>query len=252
MDYKHLSGSFSSRKATPKPPWLVDTMVGRFALRRQTGPAKYLRYVVLVGAVLFIWVHLFPTQSQVPIEEYEPTSGFIQYAFKRETPGAKKIRISRRQEVKKAFLHGWKGYKEHAWLHDEIMPVSGGHKDNYVGWAATLVDGLDTLYIMGLKKEFESALGALRKIDFSKPNAERVPVFETSIRYLGGMLGAYDVSEGKYPILLEKSKQLGELLLRAFNTPNGIPVPYYWWEQKNAELRGEANVLVAQIGECRC
>ena len=107
------------------------------------------------------------------------------------------------------------------------MPISGGYKVPFVGWAATLVDGLDTLYIMGLHEEFNYALEALDSIDVSQPNTQRVPVFETTIRYLGGLLGAYDISGGKYPILLQKADQLGELLFRAFNTPNGIPVPYY-------------------------
>jgi mannosyl-oligosaccharide alpha-1,2-mannosidase len=87
-----------------------------------------------------------------------------------------------------------------------------------VGWAATLVDGLDSLYIMGLQDEFDSALEALDSINFSRPNAERVPVFETTIRYLGGLLGAYDVSGGKYPLLLQKADQLGEFLFQAFDT----------------------------------
>lgn len=128
------------------------------------------------------------------------------------------------------------------------MPLSGGNKDTFVGWAATLVDRLDSLYIMELQEEFDSALKALALIDFSKPNAERVPLFETTIRYLGGLLGAYDVSGGKYPILLQKADQLGEFLFRAFNTPNGIPVPYYWW-QRDGQLQGETGVIIAQIGE---
>jgi len=129
------------------------------------------------------------------------------------------------------------------------MPISGGKKDPYVGWAATLVDSLDSLYILGLQEEFGNALEALNSIDFTKPNAERVPVFETTIRYLGGLLGAYDVSGGKHPILLEKADQLGEFLFRAFNTPNSIPVPYYWWQKPNDNLEGDTGVLIAQIGE---
>ncbi|RAL66909.1 hypothetical protein DID88_007691 [Monilinia fructigena] len=135
-------------------------------------------------------------------------------------------------------------------MHDEVMPLSGGQKDTFVGWAATLVDSLDTLYIMGLKEEFEEALEFLKQIDFSKPNAERVPVFETTIRYLGGLLGAWDISGHQYPILLEKAKQLGDFLFRAFNTENGIPTPYYWWEKelpKGGTIPGENGVLVAQI-----
>ncbi|KAJ8059411.1 hypothetical protein OCU04_012358 [Sclerotinia nivalis] len=135
-------------------------------------------------------------------------------------------------------------------MHDEVMPLSGGQKDTFVGWAATLVDSLDTLYIMGLKEAFEDALESLKRIDFSKPNTERVPVFESTIRYLGGLLGAWDVSGHRYPILLEKAKQLGDLLFKAFNTESGIPTPYYWWEkelQKGGKILGENGVLVAQI-----
>jgi len=129
------------------------------------------------------------------------------------------------------------------------MPLTGGHKDTFVGWAATLVDGLDTLLIMGLQEEFDNALVALESIDFSKPNAERIPVFETTIRYLGGLLGAYDVSGAKYPILLQKADQLGEMLFRAFNTRNGIPQPYYFWQRSDGILDGDNGVIIAQIGE---
>ena len=134
-------------------------------------------------------------------------------------------------------------------MHDELSPISGGFSDPYVGWAATLVDGLDALYILGLQDEFERALEALKYIDFTKPNTERVPVFETKIRHLGGMLGAYDISGGKYPILLQKADELGDFLFRSFNTSNGIPVSYYWWDKPNGKLEGEDGVIIAQIGK---
>ncbi|KAG0646029.1 ER mannosidase 1 [Hyphodiscus hymeniophilus] len=172
----------------------------------------------------------------------------VQHTFKKENPAARRIRLDRKEHVRMAFIHAWNGYKEHAWLHDEVMPLSGGSKDPFDGWAATLVDSLDSLYILGLQKEFEHALAALESIDFSKPNAERVPVFEITIRYLGGLLGAFDVSDGKYPVLLQKADQLGEFLINAFNTPNGIPVPYFWWQRENERLDGEAGVVIAQIG----
>ena len=173
----------------------------------------------------------------------------IQASFPAESVAAKSVRLQRLEQVKDAFRHAWKGYKEHAWLHDEVMPLSGGYRDTFVGWAATMVDALDTLYIMGMKDEFENALKALEQVDFSKPNAERVPIFETNIRYLGGLLGAWDVSGHAYPILLDKAKQLGDFLYGAFDTESGIPVPYYWWQRHGAEkLAGENGVLVAQIG----
>lgn len=48
-----------------------------------------------------------------------------------------------------------------------------------------------------------------------------VSVFETTIRNLGSMLSAYDLSGDK--LFLEKADDLGQRLLKAFNSPSGIP-----------------------------
>ena len=45
--------------------------------------------------------------------------------------------------------------------------------------------------------------------------------FETTIRYLGGLLSAYALS--KDPILVKKADQLARKLLPVFNTPSGLP-----------------------------
>lgn len=55
----------------------------------------------------------------------------------------------RRAAVKDVFVRTWHAYKEQAWTWDELRPVSGGGKNAFGGWAATLVDSLDTLWIMG-------------------------------------------------------------------------------------------------------
>lgn len=57
----------------------------------------------------------------------------------------------------KGMKHAWRGYREHAWGRDELKPISGRGQDNWGGMGVTLVDSLDTLWIMGLKKEFEEA-----------------------------------------------------------------------------------------------
>ncbi|KAK0102744.1 hypothetical protein ONS95_006342 [Cadophora gregata] len=172
----------------------------------------------------------------------------IQATFPIEFPEAKALRLQRRDEVKDAFRHAWKGYNHYAWMHDELMPISGRYKDPFVGWAATLVDSLDSLYIMGLQEKFDEALEVLEEIDFSKPNADKVSVFEVTIRYLGGLLGAWDVSEHKYPVLLKKATQLGDFLVKAFETENGLPVPYYWWRNETSgKLPGEDGVVIAQV-----
>jgi len=84
----------------------------------------------------------------------------------------------------------------------------------------TLVDALDTMYLMGFEEEFEKARDFVKKINFKVDHP--LSVFETTIRYLGGFLGAYTLS--KDPIFLEKAEELGNVLLPAFDTPTGIPM----------------------------
>lgn len=46
-------------------------------------------------------------------------------------------------------------------------------------------------------------------------------VFELTIRYLGGLLSAYALTEDR--VFLEKAEDIGSRLVKAFNTPSGIP-----------------------------
>ncbi|KAH0985391.1 hypothetical protein GBA52_012568 [Prunus armeniaca] len=57
--------------------------------------------------------------------------------------------IARQQDVKKAFIHAWSGYKKYAMGYDELMPVSKRGVDGLGGLGATVVDALDTAMIMG-------------------------------------------------------------------------------------------------------
>ncbi|EGZ69757.1 seven-hairpin glycosidase [Neurospora tetrasperma FGSC 2509] len=131
----------------------------------------------------------------------------IQHHFPPESRAARKLRESRRQQVKKVFIKNWNSYRTLAWKKDALLPISGGYKDQFSGWAATLIDSLDTLWIMGLRREFDEAVDAVADIDFGtvKEGSGRVNTFETNIRYLGGLLGAYDLSQREF--LLIKAKE---------------------------------------------
>ena len=59
---------------------------------------------------------------------------------------------SRAEAIRAEFAHSWKGYRAHAFGHDELEPVSATHRDNWGGVAMTLVDSLDTLWLMGGEK----------------------------------------------------------------------------------------------------
>jgi len=48
-----------------------------------------------------------------------------------------------------AFLHAWSAYKKYAWGHDELKPVTKFWQE-WMGVGLTIVDSIDTIYIMGL------------------------------------------------------------------------------------------------------
>ncbi|KKY27271.1 putative class i alpha-mannosidase 1a [Phaeomoniella chlamydospora] len=192
-----------------------------------------------------------PSASIIPLPSGRSKSiPVVQKAFKDESVTAKTDRERKLLAIKDAFVRAWNGYKEHALPHDELMPVTGEYKDPFNGWGATLVDTLDTLWIMGLKEEFETAVEAVKNIDFTTSNRKDIPVFETTIRYLGGLLAAYDISNQKYTILLSKAQELAEVLMGAFDTPNRMPQMYYNWAPSYASQphRSGTRVVLAELG----
>ncbi|KAI2613244.1 glycoside hydrolase family 47 protein [Hypoxylon sp. NC1633] len=172
----------------------------------------------------------YPPGELIPLPTGRgPQLPTIQARFRgSETSRDKKTREERRLEVKRIFLDDWKAYKKYAWMKDSLMPISGGSRDQFSGWAATLVDSLDSLWIMGLREEFDEAVIAVAGLDFGRAASPRVNTFETNIRYLGGLLAAYDLS--KREVLLVKAIELGDLLSTAFNTKNRMPVDFIDFE----------------------
>lgn len=174
----------------------------------------------------------FPVSSITPLPTGKPKPiPKIQHAFGAETPHSKEKRLQRQASVKEAFLHTWKGYKEQAWLQDEVTPVTGGYRNGFGQRGATLVDALDTLIIMGLDSEFVEAVRATKRIDFTTSAIYRMNVFETTIRFLGGLLSAYDLSHGKHHSLLVQATELGDMLYTAFDTSNRMPISRWDWEK---------------------
>lgn len=84
-----------------------------------------------------------------------------------------------------------------------------------------MIDALSTLLVMDLEHEMVQVLPHIHKIDFNVD--DNVSVFESIIRYLGGFLSAYELSDRKEDILIKKAESLAEALLPAFDTPSGLP-----------------------------
>lgn len=162
------------------------------------------------------------------------------------TDGGKKD-VEKLDEIRSVFKKSWKTYKDYGYGHDEVTPLSMKALDPFNGWAATLVDSLDTLAIMGLDDELKEGITFVtEKVNLKQSYRDVIPLFENTIRILGGLLAAYDITSDKS--LLTSAKEVGELLMEAFDTPNRMPILFYdWMSEAQNRLPGKMSSL-AEIG----
>ncbi|WKY12030.1 hypothetical protein Q1695_003525 [Nippostrongylus brasiliensis] len=156
----------------------------------------------------------------------------------------------RKKKVVEMMLHAWNGYKNYSWGANELRPESkaphtagifGGEK-----MPATIVDAADTLYIMGLTKEYEEARQYIKdNFDMSKATGT-LSVFETTIRFLGGLLSLYALTKEQF--YMDKARSVGEALLPAFNTPTGIPTGGLNMQSKGGGRMFGGNAVLAELG----
>ncbi len=128
------------------------------------------------------------------------------------------------KKVKKEFIHAWNGYKQYAWGHDDLKPLSKGYHDWYgVSLLMTPVDAFSTMKIMELKQECNEAKKLIfNNLSFNK-NID-VQLFEINIRLLGGLLSAYQLDGDKK--FLDLALELADRLLPVFSSPTGMPYRY--------------------------
>uniref|UniRef100_A0AAQ6AC21 alpha-1,2-Mannosidase n=1 Tax=Amphiprion ocellaris TaxID=80972 RepID=A0AAQ6AC21_AMPOC len=99
----------------------------------------------------------------------------------------------RREKVKEMMKFAWDNYKRYAWGKNELRPLTrNGHIGNMFGGlrGASIIDSLDTLYIMGLMEEYNDAKEWVQTNLDLNSNGE-ASLFEVNIRYVGGLLSAY-------------------------------------------------------------
>ncbi|XP_077881753.1 mannosyl-oligosaccharide 1,2-alpha-mannosidase IC isoform X3 [Ictidomys tridecemlineatus] len=130
---------------------------------------------------------------------------------------------AQREKIKEMMQFAWASYRRYAMGKNELRPLS---KDGYQGHifgglnGATIIDSLDTLYLMELKEEFQEAKAWVENYFHLNVTGE-ASLFEVNIRYIGGLLSAFYLTGEE--VFRSKAIQLGEKLLPAFNTPTGIP-----------------------------
>ncbi|KAF7318345.1 alpha-1,2-Mannosidase [Mycena chlorophos] len=126
-------------------------------------------------------------------------------------------------QVRRAFMHGFQNYRRYAMPMDELKPTEREGVNNFHGWGVTMYDSLDTMWLMGLEKMFYETVAEIADQQFDTLPKDYAHFFEVVIRYLGGLLSAYALSED--PRLLTLADRLGTKLLPAFDSPSGLP---YW------------------------
>ncbi|KAI0281883.1 glycoside hydrolase [Russula brevipes] len=108
----------------------------------------------------------------------------------------------------------------HAAPHDELRPLSKAPVDNFNGWSLSIIESLDTLWLMDLYEEFDSGSPSFpTSLLLCHPKV--CTILRDRHSLLGGLLSAYALSRD--PILLARADDLGSALMPVFDTPSGLP-----------------------------
>ena len=151
--------------------------------------------------------------------------------------------IKSAESVRGEFVHAWSGYKQYAWGHDELKPLSKTHRDWHdVPLLMTPVDALSTMLVMELDDEAMATRDFVAK-NLSFDHDFFVKNFEITIRILGGLLSTYQSTGDER--LLKLADDLGRRLLPVFDSPTGLP--YMYVNLKTGAVKGDVS-NPAEIG----
>ncbi|GAM26628.1 hypothetical protein SAMD00019534_098030 [Acytostelium subglobosum LB1] len=133
----------------------------------------------------------------------------------------------RAEAVRQGMKHAWDSYVKYAWGNDELKPSSRTSR-HWFFMGLTIVDSLDTLYLMDLKEEYKKGRDwVANQQNHHKQTNEYISVFESFIRLVGGYLTMYELTGQKDKMYLEKAKDIGDILLDAWDTPGmAFPKPH--------------------------
>ncbi|KFD70069.1 hypothetical protein M514_17671 [Trichuris suis] len=156
----------------------------------------------------------------------------------------------RRQKIVEMFKFAWDGYAANAWGENEVRPVTRTpHRMSVFGnnkLGLTIVDALDTAFIMGLTDRFEAGKKWIKeKLNFASAGGS-LSVFESTIRFVAGLLSCYALT--KDPMFVRKASEVADVLLPAFNTSTGIPYALIEMERNHCSSKTGKNWFWASSG----
>jgi mannosyl-oligosaccharide alpha-1,2-mannosidase len=174
-----------------------------------------------------------------------PLIGAAHAAYAAPDPGWKALG----EDVRAQMAWAWAAYKDRCFGADQIKPVSGAAEPFFFPkgppMGLSIVEALDTLYLMSLDKEVEDGIRWIADNLHFDIDGE-VQVFETGIRMVGGLLSGWCATRDK--TLLALAKDLTDRLSPAFTkSPTGMP--YRFVNLRTGAVRDSVS-YPAEIGTC--
>ncbi|KAJ3115306.1 hypothetical protein HDU96_000857 [Phlyctochytrium bullatum] len=192
-------------------------------------------------------------------------------------PAGGKADEEKKEFVRGMMRHAWNGYKIFAWGSDELRPVTrrAGNWSIINGtFLYTPVDALSTLLLMDLRPEYLEAKNLIvhtfhghfgfnasasgYAIPASAPDMNvgvdntDMNLFETTIRFMGGLLAAYELdTTSNDTALLDLARSWGTMALVTFNeSARGVPLNTFNPVERTVrpDWGSADSVIIAQAG----
>jgi mannosyl-oligosaccharide alpha-1,2-mannosidase len=213
-------------------------------------------FAIASTLALVYYVHpifaAYPIRAPIPEPNYNGNQSYPgQKGRDYDYTGFTQDQNERIEAVIEMFRFAWNGYYTYAFPNDDLLPVNNSFINRFNKWGCTAVDSLDTAIIMEQEDIVNTILDFIPTIDFTKTGTDQpsvVSLFETNIRYVGGLLSSYDLLKGpfkhlnvddkKVDALLSQCKTLADTLKFAFDTPSGIPVNNIFPNNRTFSNRG--------------
>ncbi|GAC92612.1 glycoside hydrolase [Pseudozyma hubeiensis SY62] len=146
-------------------------------------------------------------------------------------PGLTQSQLSktRAKQIKAAYRTSYQAYLKYATGHDALLPLSDGFADPFGGWGASVVDSLSTSFLMGHRDLYDQGVEYSKRIDFTKTSSSSISLFETNIRYLAGLISAYELGGKKEQKLIDQAKVVGDHLITGWLGTNPLPCNTLKW-----------------------
>lgn len=199
--------------------------------------------IFLISLLIIFYVVIFVMILKIPIDSPELVE--VEFAERHKyrgvnrnnDDGSKSILEKQRYKIQQMMVHAWSNYKLYAWGKNELNAIERTHNNNSIFGkceiGATIVDALDTLYLMNLMEEFEEGRSWVAN-EFSLDECDDyISVFEVNIRFIGGFLSLYALTGDL--LFKEKAKYVADKMNIAFMSPSKIPYAKINFHTNNCE-----------------